>query len=66
VLSKVSDKFIKWHCLVFLFHFSQCPIDAQGIELHIEKKAGCSEKKGREVPMPPDFNRKDKNGLCCY
>jgi hypothetical protein len=33
--------------IVFPFHISQCPIDAQGIELHSEKKAGCSEKKGQ-------------------
>jgi hypothetical protein len=34
--------------------FPLCPIDAQGIELDIEKKAGCFEKKqGREVyPLP--------------
>jgi hypothetical protein len=51
--------------IVFLFGrraylsslFPLCPIDAQGIELDIEKKAGCFEKKqGREVCLLPVEN----------
>jgi hypothetical protein len=43
VLSKGSDRFFIWKEEIFLF-FPLCPIDAQGIELDIEKKAVCFEK----------------------